>query len=186
MRRAVTSLSARRPARRLGSVCREDGFSLVELLIAALVLAVGIAALVTVLISSRHSMNDTERRAAAAHVAQRALEDIQSLPYAQVGLSSFPGGSTDQFSPNYYVSGSSYRPDQRAGGSTATEPLVGGGTLAPTMAWNDGRLSGVVHRYVTAANVGPSDTVKRVTVAVTVAAGQRRVKPVVISTVVSP
>ena len=172
--------------RRLASVRREDGFSLVELLIAALVLAIGIAALVTILISSRHSMNDTERRAAASHVAQRALEDIQSLPYAEIGLTSFPSGSADPDSPNYYVSGTSYRPDQRAGGSTATEPLVGGGTLAPTTTWDDGRLSGVIHRYVTSTNVGPADNVKRVTVAVTIEEGQRKVKPVLVSSVISP
>jgi prepilin-type N-terminal cleavage/methylation domain-containing protein len=173
--------------RTLGSALRrEDGFTLIEILAASLILAIGIAALVTVLISSRHLVNDTERRAAATHVAEETIEDILAKPYGSIGLSSVPSGSTDPYSPDYYVSGSQYQPDQRPGGSTATEPLVTGGTLAPSTPWTDGRLSGVIHRYVTSTNVGSSSEVKRVTVAVTVTGGQRKIKPALVSSVVSP
>src|SRR3712207_9045524 len=124
--------------------------------------------------SSRHAVSDTERRAAASHVAEETIEDIQAMPYADIGLTSLPGSSSDPDNPNYYVSGGNYRPDQRTGGATATEPLVTDGALAPSSSWNDGRMSGTVYRYVTFASVGTTGTVKRVSVAVTATGGQRK------------
>src|SRR5215213_899250 len=126
----------------------EDGFTLIELLTAAVVLAIGISALTTVLISSRQLVNDSERRAAANHVAEEALEDVLARPYGQVALAALPTPSSDPFDPDYYVSGATYRPNQSGGGSTGYEALVSGGTVASSSPWSDGRLSGRVHRYV--------------------------------------
>ena len=164
----------------------ESGFTLIEVMAAALILAVGIMALTTILVSSRQLVNDSERRAAASHIAEDEIEDVLSMSYDDVALGSLPASASDPYDPDFYVNGAAYRPDQSDGGSAAYEDLVDGGALEPSTEWTDGRLSGEVHRYVTEANVGPDDPVKRVTIAVTVEGGERRIRPVTISAVVTP
>jgi prepilin-type N-terminal cleavage/methylation domain-containing protein len=164
----------------------EAGFTLIELMAAAVVLAIGIMALTSILISSRQLVNDSERRAAASHIAEDEVEDVLSMPYDDIALTSLPTSSSDAFDPDFYVNGSTYRPDHSTGGSTAYEGLLDGGTLEPSTEWTDGRLSGEIHRYVTETDVGPADPVKRVTIAVTVDSGERRIRPVTTSAVVAP
>src|SRR5215211_731660 len=110
---------------------REAGFALFEVTAAALVLALGIGALTTVLVSSRKLVNDTERREAAVHIAEQAIEDLQAVSYSSLGLTSTPSQSSDPYNPNYYVNGTSFRPDQR-NPTSPLEPLVLGGSVAPT------------------------------------------------------
>jgi Tfp pilus assembly protein PilV len=126
----------RRFARRVG-VRGEEGFTVIEILVAALILTVGILTTFTVLDSSRRLTLVAEHQTTMAQRAQAELERVQSLPYSQVALtgsstswSTTPGNST-------YVGGTAgacpvspsgpaptYQPDHRKGGSTATEPLV--------------------------------------------------------------
>ena len=175
-----------RRGRFLARLTREDGFTLIEILAASLVLAIGIGALTTILISSRKVVNDSERREAATAVAEQAIEDVQAMPFAQIGLSSPPtnGTTLDPYEPDYYVNGPNYRPDHR-NPSAPPEPLVMTGTLPPTESWSDGRLSGTVHHYVTETTLAPASALKRITVAVTVSGGQSKIKPVVVSSMVS-
>jgi type II secretory pathway pseudopilin PulG len=159
---------------------------LIELMVGATVLAVGLVALTTVLVSSRQLVNDSERRAAANHIAEQELEDVLAMPYDEIALTALPTTSSDPYDPDYYVSGDTYRPDHAPGGSTAYEQLISGDGFPPSTTWDDGRLSGEVHRYVTETDVGPDDAIKRVTIAVTVSGGERPLKPIVTSSVVSP
>ena len=111
--------------------------SLADVLIA---LVIGLTGLVATVVSI-DSTREPEQQAPStgprpAHIGQKELERMQSLPYGSVLLDSAPATSTDPNDPGYYVTAGSpptYRWDQRTGGSTATEPLAiaTGGVCTP-------------------------------------------------------
>jgi prepilin-type N-terminal cleavage/methylation domain-containing protein len=157
----------------------DDGFTLVEILMALVITSVGIMAVVSVLEHSRTLTTQTEKNEVASHIAEREIESLSALTFSQIGLVSLPGHSTIQGNPDYYVSGSNYRWDQSGG--APVEPLKTPGGIQTASTWTDpaSRFSGEIHRYVT--DVGGDDNVRRVTVAVTVN-GPGLAKPVLIST----
>ena len=132
----------------------------------------------------------SERKENVAHVAQRELDRILSLPYSQVRLLTMPVHSTVTDNPDYYVNNvaggqNTFRWNRN--NALTAEPLLVGGTattsLAPTSTWTSGRISGTIHRYVTKVTdadcrpVGSCATdgaYRRVTVAVTVNGGKLR------------
>ena len=158
----------------------EEGFTIIELLAAAIVLVIGIGAMLAVFSASGKLTLTAERSTSEAHRASLELERIKSLPWGQVALT----GTSSQWSANAgdytYVSGLTgacpasssgaapqYQPDHRPGGSTATEPLVingcsytlsgsstqiAGGTIAPATAWSDGHFSGFIFDFITWVN----------------------------------
>ena len=164
----------------------EDGFTLIEVLITCMLLAVAVVALVGTFDFSRDLTSTAEANEVAAHKAEAAIEKTMSLPFSALALSSMPGGSGDPENPNYYVNGSSYQWNQGSSGSQS-EPLVvntTGGQVAPQVqSWTDGqsRLSGSIYLYVTEV-AGTNGRARRVTVAVTVN-GTRLRKPVLISSI---
>lgn len=192
----------RRLRGRLGA---ERGFTLIELMMATLVAAIGIGAVTTVLTGSRELVSDSERGSSAAHVGEREMERALAVPYAKLALKQTPGTSTDAKDPRYHVAVSggawTYRWSQSAG---ATEPAARGltdatGDLDASTPWDDGRQRGTVYRFVTvyddtsiandpaaAPPLLPDGEGKRVTIVVTVDGGRRERKPVLLSSVVLP
>lgn len=187
----------------------EDGFTLIELLVSITILAVGIFAVGTTLAASRSESSSAETQQAEIHRAQKELERLQALPYAQLALTAVPAQSTSATNPGYYVGSGScpnsppaYQWNQLPGSANNSETLVingcayggvtySGGTVSsgPT-AWTDGRLSGNVYDYVTwvtdpscGSGCPSNDDYKRVTVAVTNTSGSRPFNPVIVSTI---
>lgn len=168
--------------RRLGG---ERGFTLVELMVASLVAAVGVAAVTTVLIGSRKLVTDSERDAAMTHVAEREMERALAIRYDRLALRAVPPTSTNPADPRRHVAsggptGWTYRWDQSARGRSAspgpagpapglTDSVDGAlGTCTETglaavtpscysSTWTDGRLSGNVYRFVTVYDDGDAD-----------------------------
>jgi Tfp pilus assembly protein PilV len=66
----------------------EDGFTLIEVLIAALILIVGIGALFGLLDSSVKASYQTRAREGATNLARQVLEDARTIPFAQLSPSS--------------------------------------------------------------------------------------------------
>ena len=182
----------------------ESGFTLVEVMVAALVTAVGLLAMVGVFDGSRKLVSQSERKEAAVHVGERAMEKILGQSYASVALTSTPTRvGSDPDDPRYYVTGDNPpRFQYNRENTSATEPFVVDatqGTLSgsPTD-WQDGRWSGTVHRFVTwvddpncrsADVVGPdpcpgTEDYKRVTVAVTIRGEGGPKKPILLSAVI--
>ena len=64
---------------------REDGFALVEVLVAALVLFIGIFAMAQFISSASFRVRDSEDRLVLQQTANREIEKIRALPYDQVG-----------------------------------------------------------------------------------------------------
>jgi prepilin-type N-terminal cleavage/methylation domain-containing protein len=154
----------------------EDGFTLIEVLVAALVLVIGIGAMVATFNAARRLTLVGERQSSMAHRAQAELERIKSLPYSEIALT----GTSPSWSSNAgdytYVSAPSgtcpsapsgaaptYQPDHSQLGTTAyplvingctytlngTQTTLTGGQLAPVTPWTDGRFSGNVYDFVT-------------------------------------
>lgn len=148
----------------------EDGFTLVELLVAASILIVGVATTFAVFDSARKLSLVSERQTTMVHLAQQELERVKSLPYAQIGLTSTSSSWSSTPSDYTYVSNPTggcpstssgaaptYQPDHSSGGSSATESLVidgcsytlngtstaySSGTVAPVTAWSNCSSSG--------------------------------------------
>jgi type II secretory pathway pseudopilin PulG len=70
---------------------RDDGFTLIEVLIAAVVMIVGLAALFGLLDTSVKATASTRAREGATNLARQILEDARTIPYAQLSPSSITG-----------------------------------------------------------------------------------------------
>jgi Tfp pilus assembly protein PilV len=81
----------------------EDGFTIVEVLIAALVMTIGILGLIGAFDSSRKLTLLSERRTAMAHRAQLEIERLQTYPYGQLAMISAPAHSSETTNPDYNV-----------------------------------------------------------------------------------
>jgi prepilin-type N-terminal cleavage/methylation domain-containing protein len=182
--RAITDAIARRLA-------SERGFTLIEVLVATVLMTIGVMAVVGTFDYTRRTTSSTEAHQVLAHIAQGETEAILANSYASIGTTAAPSpsGSGDPRDPlNYVVGGSPplYRYDWKT--PSATEPIVVGGTLALSNPWSDGRLGGTVYRFVTSVSdpcpkcAGTADY-KRVTVVVTLTKGPANVAPTLESTI---
>ena len=173
-----------RQARRVRA---QGGFTLVEVMMGAMIAAVGIAAVTTVLIGSRELVTNSERDGVLAHIAEREMERALAIPYSQLALRATPPSSTNSNDPRFHVgtggvTGWTYRWDQTVRGTSTspgrvnpapglTDSVDGAlanctetGVTAATpgcyrSTWTDGRLSGTVYRLVTAYDdPGVTDT----------------------------
>jgi prepilin-type N-terminal cleavage/methylation domain-containing protein len=113
---------------------REDGFTLVEVLVATVVLAVGIAGTITVFVSSKKLTLAAERHEVAVTQAQREMETLQNMSYSQLGMTAWPSTSdrlqSDPTKVGYFngvnsYSGSSFTVVSAGAGSAVTERFVG-------------------------------------------------------------
>jgi prepilin-type N-terminal cleavage/methylation domain-containing protein len=133
----------------------EQGFTLVELLIAMALTAVGVAATLGVFGASGRTTVISQNSEVGAQQAQAELDRLSKLRYRDLALTSTPVGSTNVKNPNYRVSGSNF--NVRAG---LTEPMVttagAGGTAkvdpGPTdfsVGQSGSTITGKIYRYVT-------------------------------------
>lgn len=187
-------------SRLAGRIRGERGFTLIELLIAAMLLAIGILALVSSFDTSRALVSVAERNEAMTHQAEREMERILSLEYDDVALESLPSHSSDSDHPAFFVAagGDRYQWDQSQTTGPRSDRMIQSPTgLEPVSDWrgellSDGsrRFSGEIHRFVTEIwdpnLVQDPDTydAKRVTVAVTLDGDEQPKKPLLISSVV--
>jgi prepilin-type N-terminal cleavage/methylation domain-containing protein len=168
----------------------EDGFTLIEVLIAAFVLVAGSMAVFMTFIAGVHNVQRARDSQVAQGIAQREIEKIHALPYARIVMTSTPATSTETASPANRVSGTEY-----ALSSTGTEKaplaIAGSGvcsTSAPCVnsapasscvsgtspgTFTNGTAVGSVYCYVTSMKdeacesaTGTSCAYKRIVVAV--------------------
>jgi predicted ribosomally synthesized peptide with SipW-like signal peptide len=179
----------------------EQGSLLLEVVLAVFVLAVGLLATLAALNDSDHLNATTQRQQAAATIAEQQMEQLRSMSYASLGLSSVPVHATDgngtgdtsgnPINPFYWVSGSNLLIEQNwnsessttsAGTSSSGEALISGGTISPGPdAVTANGYTATVYRFVSWVNdtcslnstdLCPStQDAKRVTVAVVLGTG---------------
>src|SRR5581483_12297802 len=116
------------------SVTDESGFTLIETLLAIVVLTVGILGMMVGFVAAQKLSLVAERHTTMSHVAQREIERIEGIAYSQIGLSSSPSPSTDPNNPDYYVVAGSplkYEYDRTAGTSEALDVDATAGSIPP-------------------------------------------------------
>jgi hypothetical protein len=92
--------------RRLGD--GEAGLTMIEVLVAAVVLMMGAAATFGVLGAATKNAQRAKASQVALDLAQEEMERLHSIPYAELALSSAPVPSSDEKSPNFRVSGATF------------------------------------------------------------------------------
>jgi hypothetical protein len=157
----------------------ERGSLLIEVLVAAVILLVGVLTALTAMAAAQKLTLVSERQTTMVQRAQFEVERLKSLPNNEVALTGTSSSwSSTSSAPTYVnVPGGScpsgggaaptYQPDHSSGGSTATESLVingcsylvngtttpvTSGIVAPVTPWSDGNLSGNIYDFVTWAN----------------------------------
>jgi prepilin-type N-terminal cleavage/methylation domain-containing protein len=168
----------------------EDGFTLIEVLIAAFILVAGSMAIFMTFAAALHNVQRGRDAQVAQGVAQREVEKIHALPYSRVVMTSLPTASTETTSPAKRISGSEFTLSRTGtekaplaiagtGVCTSSAPCVNssgasscvGGTSPGTFV--DGTAKGSVYCYVTSAKdescesaTGTTCPYKRIVVAV--------------------
>ncbi len=140
-------------------IAREDGFTIVEVLVAAVVLVMG--ALATFGSLSLATVNTQRAKATqvALDRAQQEMEALRSLPNSQLAMTASPPHSTDSLNPDYRVSNGTFAmtrtpPGDYAnmvvnGGSLYGGGFISGGTVDPgPVSFTSGDVSGEIYRYV--------------------------------------
>lgn len=188
----------------------EQGQSLVEVVVAAVILLIGIGATFQALDLGRRLGLDAQRSEQGVSIAQREIERLRAVPYDELGLKTLPVSSSDPASPDFFVRTAggvqtllirnNYRDpgntSSPAGVSPTGEELVtsAAGQLTGPERFESGATAGVVHRYVTWRDErcpqsrcdGTHDS-KRITVAIRLDRpnGRGPAKPLWISSVVT-
>jgi Tfp pilus assembly protein PilV len=199
------------PARRLSS---ESGISVVEVLIAAVILTLTALAIATLSTGATHNTFRAEQQQVVVNRLQNELERIRQLPFNQVALTSKPAQSNQIADPSARVSadgahfdlnrnGTNTKPLAYAGGTTPEgNPLGCGASGQPACGVNpgpesfqSGDVSGKIYRYVVYPGIPPDcpgcspDYYKRIIVAIrldTTAAGGTHAYQEIQSNVSSP
>jgi hypothetical protein len=172
---------------------REEGMTVVEMLVAATLMLVGVIALLTTFDGSRDLVSTSERSGIAAHRGELEVEKALSLGYKNIALTSTPVHAASSLSPDYYANADgTYQWDQSTSPKPADPMAVDptDGALTHVSTWNDGqsRLGGSIYRYVTwidDPHIAGTHDAKRITIAVTVdnVTGHGFKKPVLVSSI---
>ncbi|CAN5122993.1 hypothetical protein BH24ACT23_BH24ACT23_08800 [soil metagenome] len=185
----------------------EGGFTIIEVVVAILLLMVGMAGVVLAIDTSRRNTYRAEQSQVVVNQLQAEMERIRNLPFAEVALTAAPASSADPDDPAWRVSGSQFavaedgtslRPMVINGGSLQGSGTVSGGVLSPEPTpLASGDVNGTIRRYVVWMDdpkcgelLCPGDQdLKRVIVAVTIdstAAGGTRAYQELHSDLVDP
>lgn len=136
----------------------EGGFTLIESIVAALLVGLVSVAVMAVFDTSRRATYRAEQSQVASDLAERELEGIRSLPYLDIGLATPPGTSADPTNPLSRVNGTDFQINRN--GPVEEDPLVidgdplyeggtSGGAVAPgPTPFTSGDVSGNIYRFV--------------------------------------
>jgi prepilin-type N-terminal cleavage/methylation domain-containing protein len=159
----------------------QEGFTLVEILMAVTLMSFGIAATLSVFGGSDRTVLAAQRSTIASHQGQEELDRLSKTAYSKLGLTSTPATSTDPRNPGSRVSGTTFsvRSDLSENFvlSTDTGQSAAAVSPAPTsfaVGVSGATVTGKIYRYVTwrneecASGCATNQNTKRITVAVTV------------------
>jgi type II secretory pathway pseudopilin PulG len=137
----------------------QRGLTIVEVIIAALILALGAMATFGVLGAATKNTQRAKATQVALDRAQQELEAMRSLPNKALALTTTPQHANSPLNPNYRVSGNEFATVRTPEGGKAImvvneRPLYGGGfvaggTVIPgPVSFTSGDVSGKIYRYV--------------------------------------
>ncbi|MET0559263.1 MAG: hypothetical protein ABW065_11400 [Solirubrobacterales bacterium] len=136
----------------------EEGLTLVEVLIAAVVLALAATATFGVLAAATRNAQRAQATQVALDKAQEEIEKLHSIPYSELALKKAPEHNSAPLNPNNRVLGSKFATKREPMGEYARMvvnggELYGGGAVkgsvvAGPVRFQDGNVSGRLFRYV--------------------------------------
>jgi type II secretory pathway pseudopilin PulG len=136
----------------------EGGFTIVEALIAAVLLVIAAAALMTTLAGARKATYRGEQYQVAADIAQREIEALRAVPFDELALTVAPTNSSDPEDPRNRVSGTDFALERDGSNPAAMVvnggPVDGGGTVSDGVvdpgpqAFQSGDVTGTIQRFV--------------------------------------
>lgn len=145
----------------------ERGFTLIEVLVAMLLLVVGILATLGAMASAHRLTGGVQRDQQALGFAQREAERVSALSWASLALDAAPASAASPADmPPAFVSGSNFLVKKDfndpaagppAGVPSTGEPLViaaGGGAQATPQTVTVGDTTGKLYEYVTQGSCG--------------------------------
>jgi len=140
---------------------QEAGFTIVEVLVAIVVLVMGALATFSLLSAATRNTDRAQASQVALDLAQQELEALRSLSNEELALTSRPPSSSDPLDPDYRVSNggrfaidreprSVYRNLVVNGGEIEGESgkVVEKGVVKPSEKFEVGDVHGSIHRYV--------------------------------------
>src|SRR3954454_9522237 len=141
---------------------KQDGFTIIEVLIAALILVLGAIATFGVLASATVSTQRAKATQVALDRAQQELEALRSLDDEELALTSTPPHSNEEESPNYRVLSakaefalkggsvpSEYKELAENGDVRYPDETVEHGVVSPgPTSFTSGDVSGRIYRYI--------------------------------------
>lgn len=179
----------------------ERGITLIEVMAATFLLAIGVVGTVGAFDGSRRLSLGSELRTSMAHRAQLELERLQTEPYTELAMATTPAHSATTGNPDYYVSSSGSEYQYGSAASEKAKLAIASGSqkgivaTSPTSRecsksvgaceWSDGQVSGNVYDFVsyvsnTFCSSAEETCPKRLTVAVTGKASGALQEPAVI------
>ncbi|MDQ3102623.1 MAG: hypothetical protein M3Q53_02120 [Actinomycetota bacterium] len=154
-----------------------DGFTVVESLVAALLLVIGAIAVLSAFDGAQRASYRAEQAQVASDLAQRELEALRSIAYGELALSSTPTPTSATTDPRNRIVGSEFALNKEGTDLAAMAIDTTSGTVDPgPEAFNSGDVSGTVQRYIVWRNdpncldvlCGGQEDFKRAIVAVTI------------------
>jgi prepilin-type N-terminal cleavage/methylation domain-containing protein len=139
---------------------KEDGMTLIEVLVATIVLALAAMATFGVLAATTRNAQRAQALQVALDKAQEEMEKLQTLSYEELALEDTPEFVNDPFNPNYRVSGDSFavnrndlakKSEMAYNGGTlyaSSAPVEGGVVLPGPFSFQEGNVSGKIFRYI--------------------------------------
>jgi type II secretory pathway pseudopilin PulG len=138
----------------------EQGFTIIEVLVAALILVAGAFATFGVLSAATINAQRAKATQVALDRAEQELEVLRSLSNKELALTATPSPSSDQMNPNYRVSGgefalkrgtppTSYKKMVVNGGELYGGGFITGGVVNPgPTPFTTGDVKGQIYRYI--------------------------------------
>jgi hypothetical protein len=143
---------------RRDGMTREDGMTIVEVVVAGLILVAGSLGVLGIVDAGTRNVFRAEQSQVVANLLQQEIEKLRQVPYEELALTSVPIHSSDPESPNSRIASTNFFYTGRNG--TGLKPLVyngsvsggetmEGGTVDPgPTSFQVGDLKGTVYRYV--------------------------------------
>ena len=137
----------------------EEGLTLIEVLMASVVLALAALAVFGVLVAATRNAQRAQATQVAQDKAQEEIEKLHSLTYEQLALTVTPAHSANPLNPNNRVSGGNFAVKREPlgeyaamvvnNGSLFGGGVVEGGLVTPgPIPFSEGNVSGKLFRYV--------------------------------------
>jgi type II secretory pathway pseudopilin PulG len=151
-------MSALRHFTKLRPILREDGMTMIEVVVAALLLTLGSLAVLGLVSTQAHNTFRGEQSQVVSNRLQEEMERIKQVPYSKIALSGLPTDTSVTSDPRWRMSGTRYSVTQNGstlrnlvydGSSLDEGGTVSGGAISPAPeTFSSGDVHGTIYRFV--------------------------------------